>query len=58
VSNFTYNERHLVTGISYTLLAGVPTTGNSAIPATAAVGFTYDAAGNRTAMTDGMGSIS
>lgn len=45
---FSYNSRHLVTGIAYNAPAGVT------IPAT--VSFGYDAAGNRTSMTDGTGS--
>ena len=44
----TYNARHLVTGISYTPPAGITDTPN--------VAFAYDAAGNRTSMTDGIGS--
>src|SRR4029078_8974543 len=31
VSNFTYNGRHLIAGITYTLLSSVPTTGASAV---------------------------
>jgi YD repeat-containing protein len=45
---FGYNARRLVTGISYSAPAGIT------IPA--AVSFTYDGLGNRTSMTDGMGS--
>lgn len=46
---FDYNARHLVAGITYAWPGGgtVPT------PAT----FGYDAAGNRTSMTDGTGSV-
>jgi YD repeat-containing protein len=47
---FSYNNRHLVTGISYS----APTS----IPPTAPVSFTYDAAGNRTQMIDAAGSVS
>jgi RHS repeat-associated protein len=47
---FSYNQRHLVTGINF----GV--TGN--VAATPNVSFGYDAAGNRTSMTDGLGSKS
>lgn len=47
-STFGYNARHLVTGITY----GVP----SGVAATANVSFGYDAAGNRTSMSDGLGS--
>ncbi len=45
---FVYDSRHLVTNINY----GSP--GNVAV--TANVSFGYDAAGNRTSMTDGLGS--
>jgi len=46
---FSYNKRHQVTNIAYSAPMGVA--------ATAPVHFTYDAAGNRTGMTDGMGSV-
>ncbi len=49
---FSYNSRHLVTGITY----AVP--GGSGITVPAAVSFEYDAAGNRTSMSDGSGSTS
>jgi RHS repeat-associated protein len=49
-STFGYNGRHLVTGISYGVPAGVAATAN--------VSYGYDAAGNRTSMTDGLGSVS
>jgi RHS repeat-associated protein len=42
-TNFSYNARHLVTGITYGVPAGVAATNQ--------VGFSYDAAGNRTNMT-------
>ncbi len=45
---FSYNDRHLVTGISYSAPAGITATPNAT--------FGYDAAGNRTSMTDGLGS--
>jgi len=45
-----YNNRHLVTGITYTAPPG------SNIPATPNITIAYDAAGNRSSMTDGMGS--
>lgn len=48
--SFSYNSRHLVTGVTY----GVPS--GSGIPVPAAVSFAYDAAGNRTSMTDGLGN--
>ncbi|HKF93322.1 MAG TPA: hypothetical protein VKB96_01725, partial [Gammaproteobacteria bacterium] len=47
---FSYNNRHLVAGITYGVPAGVAATPN--------VMFAYDAAGNRTSMTDGLGSVS
>jgi RHS repeat-associated protein len=49
-STFTHNGRHLVTAINYGVPAGVAATSN--------VSFSYDAAGNRTSMTDGLGSVS
>jgi RHS repeat-associated protein len=49
-TNFVYNARHLVTNINYTVPAGVAPTAN--------VSMGYDAAGNRTSMTDGLGSVS
>jgi RHS repeat-associated protein len=50
-STFGYNNRYLVTGITY----GV--SGTTAAP-TSNISFAYDAAGNRTSMTDGLGSVS
>ena len=47
-ATFGYNARHLVTSINYSGPAGVTPTANAA--------FAYDAAGNRTSMTDGVGS--
>ena len=44
------NNRHLVNGINYLAPSGVATTPN--------VTFEYDAAGNRTLMNDGLGSVS
>ncbi len=49
-TTFAYNGRHLVTGINYGVPAGVAATAN--------VSFGYDSAGNRTSMTDGLGSAS
>src|ERR1051325_4713496 len=49
-TTLTYNNRRLVTGITY----GVP----SGVAATPNVSFGYDEAGNRTSMTDGLGSVS
>ncbi|HEX8137838.1 MAG TPA: hypothetical protein VF544_09635 [Pyrinomonadaceae bacterium] len=45
-----HNGRHLVTGISYTAPLGVE--------ATSPVSYSYDEAGNRTGMTDGLGAAS
>jgi len=50
VATNTYNNRHLLTGVSYSAPA--------AIDAPAPVSFGYDGAGNRTSMADGTGSIS
>jgi YD repeat-containing protein len=47
---FTYNNRQLVIDISYLAPAGINDT--------ARVSYDYDHAGNRTSMTDGMGSMS
>ncbi len=49
-TTYSYNSRDLVTGLSF----GVP----SGVAATPNVTFGYDAAGNRTSMTDGLGSVS
>jgi RHS repeat-associated protein len=49
-TTLSYNNRGLVTGITYGVPAGVAVTPN--------VTFTYDAAGNRKTMTDGLGSMS
>jgi YD repeat-containing protein len=57
-STLTYNNRQLVTSITYDVLAGVPTSGPSAVPSTSFVSFEYDNVGNRLAMTDGLGSAS
>lgn len=48
VTTFLYNARHQVTNLNYSVPAGVAATSN--------VSFAYDAAGNRTSMTDGMGT--
>jgi len=47
---YARNDRHLVTGISYTVPA------NSGIPVPASVSYSYDAVGNRVEMIDGLGS--
>jgi hypothetical protein len=49
-TTFAYNARHLPTSITYGVPGGVAATPN--------VSFAYDAAGNRTSMTDGLGSVS
>lgn len=56
-TSFGYNSRGLVTNINYELLPGVPATGVSAIAASLPVTLSYDAAGNRKSMTDGLGSV-
>ena len=48
---FGYNSRHLVTSITYSAPGG------SGISIPAAVSFGYDAAGNRTSMSDGSGGV-
>lgn len=48
-TTLSYNNRGLATGITYGVLGGVAATPN--------VGFGYDAAGNRTSMTDGLGTV-
>jgi YD repeat-containing protein len=48
--NFSYNGRHLVTAISYAAPSGITT-----IAPVQPVAYSYDAAGNRTLMTDGNG---
>jgi YD repeat-containing protein len=50
VTSYARNGRDLVTGISYSAPSG------SGIPVPAAVSYSYDAAGNRIEMTDGLGS--
>ena len=51
---FGYNPRHLVSSISYDLSNLVP---GQSVAATSNVSFTYDPAGNRRTMSDGMGSV-
>ena len=48
---YAYNNRHLVTGITYTVPSG------SQIPVPASINYSYDSAGNRSSMTDASGSI-
>jgi YD repeat-containing protein len=54
-STFTYNGRHLVTGITYAKPGNSPQF--DAITAVPAVAIDYDAAGNRLRMTDGLGRV-
>jgi len=54
IQTFSYNNRRLLTGITYNVTGD--TSGQTAT--TPNVGFSYDAAGNRTQMTDGLGSLS
>ncbi|MBX3292719.1 MAG: RHS repeat protein [Acidobacteria bacterium] len=49
VTNYAYNNRGLVTGITWDV-------GSTGVTGTAAVGFDYDNLGNRTEMTDGLGT--
>lgn len=49
-ATYGYNNRHLVTSINYSAPVGITLPGN--------VGYGYDAAGNRTSMSDGLGSVS
>jgi RHS repeat-associated protein len=50
ITTFLYNARHLVTNMNYTVSGSVAATPN--------VTYGYDSVGNRTSMTDGLGSIS
>ncbi|MGH9930827.1 MAG: hypothetical protein ACREA9_16575, partial [Pyrinomonadaceae bacterium] len=49
-ATYSYNNRHLATGISYNAPAGLTPAPN--------VSIEFDAAGNRTSMSDGIGSVS
>jgi YD repeat-containing protein len=49
---YAYNQRHLLTGVSYTVPSG------SQIPVLGAITYAYDAASNRTSMSDGTGVTS
>ncbi|HYO62715.1 MAG TPA: hypothetical protein VER08_03565 [Pyrinomonadaceae bacterium] len=51
---FGYNSRHLTTSVAYDL-SGASSGQN--VQATPNLSFQYDAAGNRTQMTDGLGSV-
>ena len=50
IATYLYNGRHMVTNINFTVSGSVAATPN--------VTYGYDSAGNRTSMTDGLGSIS
>ena len=50
ITSYIYNNRHQIKNINYTVTGDVAGTPN--------VSFDYDAAGNRTSMTDGLGSAS
>ena len=53
-ATYSYNDnRHLLTGVAYTVPSGVSPSIDPAPP----VGFEYDAVGNRTLMTDGLGKV-
>lgn len=47
--SFTYNNRHLVTGVNYSAPSGIAPTPSAT--------FVYDSAGNRTFRSDGSGSV-
>jgi YD repeat-containing protein len=51
-TNYAYDQRHLLTGVTYTAPPG------SQIPVPGAITYAYDAAGNRTFMSDGAGATS
>ena len=53
IQTFSYNNRRLLTGINYDV-SGAP---GNVLP-TSNVSFTYDSAGHRTQMTDGLGTVS
>jgi YD repeat-containing protein len=55
--SYSYNARHLMTGINYTRPESAPQVevGLEAIPKPQPVGYEYDQAGNRVVMTDGQG---
>jgi YD repeat-containing protein len=52
-TTFGYNSRRLLTSITYPSAQNLPT----GIPTTADVTYTYDAAGNRTSMSDASGNV-
>ncbi len=49
IQTFSYNNRRLLTGINYSVSGDTAATPN--------VSFAYDAAGHRTQMTDGLGTV-
>jgi YD repeat-containing protein len=52
-SAFTYNARHLVSGVTY----GAPANASPVVAVAPPVSFAYDAAGNRKWMVDGVGRV-
>ncbi len=54
IQTFSYNSRRLLAGINFNV-SGDPTGQTAATPN---VSFAYDAAGHRTQMTDGLGTVS
>lgn len=54
VTRFSYNARHLITGIVYDR-SNVPASAN--VLPTESITLGYDAAGNRTSMSDGSGAV-
>jgi YD repeat-containing protein len=54
VTNYTYNARHLVTAVAYDA-SSVPSGAN--VAPTTSVALAYDAAANRTSMSDGSGAV-
>jgi YD repeat-containing protein len=55
ITTFTYNARRLPTNIAFDS-SSIPSGSN--VAPTASIAVTYDAAGNRTSMSDGSGSVS
>jgi hypothetical protein len=51
VTTFTYNNRHLTTNVAYNITAA------PSVESTNSVSYAYDAAGNRTSMTDAAGTV-
>src|SRR5207237_3424775 len=57
-STFTYSNRHLLTKVEFGGPGGPGTPLPTGVASTATIQFGYDAAGNRTSMSDGLGSTS